>query len=294
MSGRRRRSLTGNEEDKAAHRPSETGVDKWGDRNDYVPTEQEKAAVATARRRLREAPCLPSVKAAKQPSGMSKLSYDHPHQTYAMARTIEAIGCGDPVLTDGLVHQLANITTRDGEVCEYDLNFALGIVKAIAPKDALESLLATQAAATHLQMLKAANLLNAAEMLPQADAAALTMAKLGRLFVMQTDALKRLRSPMGEQVIKVVHQHVTVNEGGQAIVGDVHGGGGGHGKIGRQPHAPLDGDAAVPAVLREVKADTRALPKPSSARLDGVPASRSAGRCANGSGKRRVQTRLTN
>ena len=43
-------------------------------------------------------------------------------------------------------------------------------------------------------------------------------------FAAQVEALKRYRSK-GEQ--KVVVEHVTVNEGGQAIVGNVETGGGG-------------------------------------------------------------------
>ena len=51
--------------------------------------------------------------------------------------------------------------------------------------------------------------------------------KLGRTFAAQVEALKKYRSS-GEQNIKV--QHVTVNEGGQAIVGNVQAGGGGYEK----------------------------------------------------------------
>ena len=48
--------------------------------------------------------------------------------------------------------------------------------------------------------------------------------KLARTFAAQMETLKRYRTG-GEQ--KVTVQHVTVNEGGQAVVGNVsHGGGG--------------------------------------------------------------------
>jgi hypothetical protein len=49
--------------------------------------------------------------------------------------------------------------------------------------------------------------------------------KLARTFAAQVEALKKYRSA-GEQTIKV--QHVTVNDGGQAIVGNVNKGGGGY------------------------------------------------------------------
>jgi hypothetical protein len=46
--------------------------------------------------------------------------------------------------------------------------------------------------------------------------------KLARTFATQVEALKKYRSA-GEQTIKV--QHVTVNDGGQAIVGQHQAGG---------------------------------------------------------------------
>jgi hypothetical protein len=49
--------------------------------------------------------------------------------------------------------------------------------------------------------------------------AQVAMNKFARTYIMQMDALKRYRSK-GEQ--KVTVQHVTVSDGGQAIVGDVH------------------------------------------------------------------------
>ena len=57
-------------------------------------------------------------------------------------------------------------------------------------------------------------------------------------FATQMETLKRYRST-GEQKMTVEHQHVTVNEGGQAIVGNVSTplGGGVPKKPEEQPHA---------------------------------------------------------
>jgi hypothetical protein len=54
--------------------------------------------------------------------------------------------------------------------------------------------------------------------LAQQDSAERTYNKLARTFASQVEALKRYRSA-GEQTVRV--EHVTVNEGGQAIVGNV-------------------------------------------------------------------------
>jgi hypothetical protein len=64
--------------------------------------------------------------------------------------------------------------------------------------------------------------LNIAADLRQEDSAERALNKLARTFAAQLEALKRYRRN-GEQ--KVTVEHVTVNEGGKALVGNVtHGG----------------------------------------------------------------------
>src|SRR5438034_11217890 len=62
--------------------------------------------------------------------------------------------------------------------------------------------------------------------IPQQDSAERAFNKLARTFSAQVEALKRYRTG-GEQRVTV--EHVTVNEGGQAIVGNVAHRGGGNG-----------------------------------------------------------------
>ena len=57
-----------------------------------------------------------------------------------------------------------------------------------------------------------------ADKLPQQESAERALNKLARTFAAQVEALKRYRTG-GEQ--KVTVEHVTINEGGQAIVGNV-------------------------------------------------------------------------
>jgi hypothetical protein len=72
--------------------------------------------------------------------------------------------------------------------------------------------------------------LNIAADLRQEDSAERALNKLARTFAAQLEALKRYRSN-GEQ--KVTVEHVTVNTGGQAVVGNVtHGGAGSSEKSG--------------------------------------------------------------
>jgi hypothetical protein len=103
--------------------------------------------------------------------------------------------------------------------------------------------------------------------------------KLARTFASQVEALKKYRSA-GEQTIKV--QHVTVNEGGQAIVGNVSQGGGGTSKDGGQPHEPCAADECGPALLGHEQAIPTPMPGTGGQGLEGVPVPRRAGRSAKG------------
>jgi hypothetical protein len=83
-------------------------------------------------------------------------------------------------------------------------------------------MLAAQMAAVHLATMALARQLARVENIPQQDSAERAFNKLARTFATQVEALKRYRTG-GQQ--KVTVEHVTVNEGGQAIVGNVtHGG----------------------------------------------------------------------
>ena len=98
----------------------------------------------------------------------------------------------------------------------------LAVVKGVEPKDQVEAMLAAQMAAVHNATMTFARRLAHVDNIPQQDSAERAFNKLARTFAAQVEALKRYRTG-GEQ--KVTVEHVTVNEGGQAIVGNVsHGG----------------------------------------------------------------------
>jgi hypothetical protein len=118
----------------------------------------------------------------------------------------------------GILTQLGNAGSVGQKVDEQALNFLLSVVKGIQPKDQLETMLAAQMAAVHSLTMTYARRLANAEALPQQESAERTLNKLARTFTAQVEALKRYRTG-GEQ--KVTVEHVTVNEGGQAIVGNV-------------------------------------------------------------------------
>ena len=99
---------------------------------------------------------------------------------------------------------------------ERELNFMLSVVKGAKPKDQIEAMLAAQMAAVHMATMEFARRLANVENIAQQDSAERAFNKLARTFAAQVEALKRYRS-RGDQTVRV--EHVTVNEGGQAIVG---------------------------------------------------------------------------
>jgi hypothetical protein len=151
----------------------------------------------------------------------------------------DTFGTANDEFASGLLTQLVNASGVDPR--KKELNFDLAIVRGINPRDETGALLAVQMAAIHNATMVAARRLNRVETILQQDRASTMLNKLARTFATQVEALKRYRSA-GEQTIKV--QHVTVRDGGQAIVGDVSqvGGGGDAAKNGVQPHEPCTVD----------------------------------------------------
>jgi len=127
-------------------------------------------------------------------------------------------GAGNRHVSEGLIAQLASLGSHGRRWDADASNFALGFVDAMQPKDAAETALLVQMAATHQAAMMLARRLNHVETIPQQDAAERALNKLLRSYAAQLEALKRYRSK-GQQVVRV--EHVTVNAGGQAIVGTV-------------------------------------------------------------------------
>jgi hypothetical protein len=94
----------------------------------------------------------------------------------------------------------------------------MAVIQGIEPRDHMEAMLAAQMAAVQMAAMTMARKLAQADNIAQQDSAQNAFNKLTRTFAAQMDTLKRYRST-GEQRVTV--QHVTVNDGGQAIVGAV-------------------------------------------------------------------------
>ncbi|MEI4262241.1 hypothetical protein [Roseovarius sp. D0-M9] len=124
----------------------------------------------------------------------------------------------------GLMMQVAALGFHGNQMDERAVNFALGFVDSMQPRDAAEAALLAQMAAIHQATMAMARRLNHVDNIQQQDAAERSLNKLTRSYAAQMKALKGYRSK-GQQTVRV--ERVTVQDGGQAIVGNVERGGGG-------------------------------------------------------------------
>jgi hypothetical protein len=106
-----------------------------------------------------------------------------------------------------------------GGISELYLNAALAMIEAAAPKDEIEAALAVQMACTHTAAMAVLARLDVAFATEQRIAAfGSAAARLMKAYATQVEVLRRLRSG-GQQVVRVEHVHV--NDGGQAVIGNV-------------------------------------------------------------------------
>lgn len=243
----------------------------------YVPTEIDRTAAREHLRKRQRRPPQVRMK-IKQDGTEVALGNSYPDPTVGDIHLMAALGVADSLAYERLAGDLANLATKEGAVSERHLNQLLGIVREIGPRDAIETMLAVQMVAIHSATITAVRYLAVSTSLPQQDSFSSLSNKLARTFAAQVETLKRYRSD-GQQTIKV--QHVTVANGGQAIVGDVHAEGGGTAKKAHQPHGPSATDERGPALLSNEQAIGIPLPSAGIEGLEGVPLSRGKRRGAS-------------
>ncbi len=91
-------------------------------------------------------------------------------------------------------------------------------MSGIAPKDQIEGMLAAQMIATHHAAMNCFRIAAKSEMIDNMNIAFNSANKLARTYTMQMEALNRYRGK-GQQKITV--EHVSINSGAQAIIGNV-------------------------------------------------------------------------
>src|SRR5208282_5094886 len=146
-------------------------------------------------------------------------------ETAVVAR-LAAFGTVSPDFYSRTFHELLEAGCRGTSSKpfeETDVNGALAAMHGIAPRDEIEGMLAAQMVAVHSAAMRCLRQLKGSESVPQQDSNGGLAVKLLRTYTMQMEALQHYRGK-GQQ--KVTVEHVHVYQGGQAIVGAVHQGGG--------------------------------------------------------------------
>jgi hypothetical protein len=121
----------------------------------------------------------------------------------------------DPIFADGLRHQLEKASFSNGKFSEGYLRYLESIVASVEPRDPLEAMLAAKMAGIHKAIFDQFLRLGLS---PDDTEILSVIMRLVRTYTMLMDALERHRSKPEQHVV----QHVTVAQGGQAIVGPVH------------------------------------------------------------------------
>lgn len=221
----------------------------------YEPTPQETAAIEAFKSRKANKKPSPSLKLTKTERREKEVVIDHQDPKTGNLLFLEAIGSTDVDFMDGFIRQVINVGSQGNEPDENGMNFVLSMVRGIEPRDQLEAMLAIQMAAVHNATMTFARRLAHVENIQQQDSAERALNKLARTFTTQIEALKRYRST-GEQ--KVTVQHVTVNDGGQAVIGHVTTEAG-ENKREELPHAKQITDAPITTMPCPLEANGEAV-----------------------------------
>ena len=251
----------------------------------FTPGEAEAKVVAGLLPKIRGRAKI-RLKVDRGSKGIS-VGADYPDLAAGLVLLMGEFGTVDADFVDAVVQQLINLSTAGPEPEQKSLNNALAMLKGISPSDELECMLALQMVTVHMTAMKHARMLNHAETFPQLDIQERTVNKLMRTFTMQMEALKKHRTG-GQQ--QVVVKHVTVKEGGQAIVGNVSYGGRSTANSGGQSLESNVSFSIGPSMQGHVEAYRQALPSPGSERLQSVPLPR----CGSGSAARPAERQLSN
>lgn len=139
-------------------------------------------------------------------------------------------GTDSSLLNAGLT-QLANVARPQASATSSQraTNEGLALLHELAPDSPLEALLCMQMYGAHNAMMEFTRRTIGAQRLDITQKNASIATRFGQLWCRQAELLMKLRGQTGQQTVRV--EHVTVEAGGQAIVGAVApGGGGGHGE----------------------------------------------------------------
>jgi len=136
-------------------------------------------------------------------------------------RMVETFGCHSLHAANLLLEQLNGFGNRRGQNVG-EVNQMLGLIADINPQDDIEAMLACQMIVAHSLSMESAKWAHLKEQTFEGKQMNINhTVKLMRTYTQQMEALKKYRRNANQ---KMTVEHVHVNEGGQAIIGNVDGG----------------------------------------------------------------------
>jgi len=178
------------------------------------------------------------------------------------ARLVKAGVPRDQDFINGLLGQLISAGDLGRQHDDLELSFLLSVIEGMELRDMIDAMLASQMAMMQPVIAGSARRLHRAIDAATYSYEANTFAKLVRTFGTLTEAFTRHRSGGGPNVSV---GHVSISEGGQAIVGNV---------MQNQGEAAPDETAPSPPLL----VDAKAVPMPSVENKERVPVPESRAR----------------
>ena len=153
--------------------------------------------------------------ANNEETGQADVNYSNGKDRFFM-------GTHDLDIVNTIIEQTCNVCARGNQLTEKTTtiaNAAMAAIIEIDPQDSVELMLASQMVAVHnISMEMSGRTMLENQTFDGVEANIQRITKLMRTYTTQMEALNRYRAK-GQQKITV--QHVQVNDGGQAIVGDI-------------------------------------------------------------------------
>lgn len=143
---------------------------------------------------------------------------DHPDPELGEQLMADALGVADRDAMHGILRQLVRASVSGRKPDAVNLAFMIAMVESIRPRDAIEAMLVAQMVSVHVTAMRCAHHLACAEDVVQQESAGRTLGRLARTFPAQIETLNRYRN---NSAPAVTVQNVSVQDGGNAIVGNV-------------------------------------------------------------------------
>jgi hypothetical protein len=146
------------------------------------------------------------------------LTIDHPDLELGEQLMADALGVPDRDAMYGILGQLTRASVSRRKPDPVALAFMISMVESIKPRDSIEAMLVAQMVSVHVMTMRCAHRLAGAQDVVQQESAGRALGRLARIFPAQIEALNRYRNN-GAPAVTV--QNVSVQDGGNAIVGNV-------------------------------------------------------------------------